>query len=169
MTISESIDDNPEVGSSTKRIVGSRINSRAILTLFLWPPLIIFLRGFPTFRFRVSSRSRSVRVLFTTSTSLSSERLDAPEVFIAFDETHSVVPEEWLMSTKLVDLIKKTFKPIIEDKELETAIKENWIEKGLPVRYQTGDESKISVPILEATKIPLDVKVLQLARDRRRT
>ena len=62
----------------------------------------------------------------------------------------------------------KTFKPIIEDRELETAIKENWIERGLPIRYQTGDESKISVPILEAAKIPLDVNVLQLARNKKR-
>jgi hypothetical protein len=100
--------------------------------------------------------------------SLSSERLDAPEAYIAFDETHSVVPEEWLAGAELADLIKKTFKPIIEDRELETAIKENWIERGLPIRYQTGDESKISVPILEAAKIPLDVNVLQLARNKKR-
>ena len=98
---------------------------------------------------------------------LSSERLDAPEIFIAFDETHSARSEEWLNSIELVELIKKIFNPIVDDKELETAIKENWMEKGLPIRYLTGDESMISIPILEATKIPLDLKILQLSRDKK--
>jgi hypothetical protein len=92
---------------------------------------------------------------------LSGERLDSPEVHMAFDDTHIVAPEEWLNSKELVDLIKATFNPIVVDKELEAEIKSNWIDKSLPVRQMSGEESKTSIPIIEVAKIPLDIYILQ--------
>jgi len=65
MTFSESWDESPEVGSSTKSTPGSLISSRAMLSLLRWPPLINFFRGFPTFKCLVSSSSRSIRIWFT--------------------------------------------------------------------------------------------------------
>ena len=99
---------------------------------------------------------------------LSSQRLDSPEVYIAFDETHVVKPEEWLNDSVLVDLVKNTFTPIISDKDLETAIRERWMDKGLPVKFITGDDSRVNIPILQVSKIPLDLRILQMASARAR-
>ncbi len=51
---SESLEDNPEVGSSTNIIEGSLMSSKAIFNLFLCPPLIVFSSGLPTFKSLVS-------------------------------------------------------------------------------------------------------------------
>jgi hypothetical protein len=95
---------------------------------------------------------------------LSGERLDTPEVHVAFDDTHIVAPEEWLDNKELVDLIKATFKPVIADKELEMKIKSNWVDKSMPVRQMSGGESKTSIPILEVPKIPLDGNIIQRSK-----
>jgi len=50
ITFSESLEDKPDVGSSTNNTAGSLINSNAILSLFLCPPLIFLLSAFPTLR-----------------------------------------------------------------------------------------------------------------------
>ena len=67
MTFSESREESPDVGSSTNRIAGSRINSSAIFSLFLCPPLMILLVGEPTLRSFFSNKPRLFSVLFTTS------------------------------------------------------------------------------------------------------
>lgn len=97
-------------------------------------------------------------------TVLSGERLDTPEVHVAFDDTHIVAPEEWLDNKELVDLIKATFKPVIADKELEMKIKSNWVDKSMPVRQISSGESKTSIPILEVPKIPLDGNIIQRSK-----
>jgi hypothetical protein len=97
-------------------------------------------------------------------TVLSGERLDTPEVHVAFDDTHIVAPEEWLNNNELVDLIKATFNPVISDKELEAEIKSNWIDKSLPVRQMSGEESKTSIPMLEVPKIPLDGNIIERSK-----
>jgi len=98
---------------------------------------------------------------------LSGERLDTPEVHMAFDDAHIAAPEEWLKSKELVDLIKATFNPVIADKELEADIKSNWIDRSLPVRQISGEESKTSIPILEVPKIPLDGNIIQRSKVKR--
>ena len=47
---SESLEDSPEVGSSTNNTDGSLISSNAIFNRFLCPPLIVLSKGLPTFR-----------------------------------------------------------------------------------------------------------------------
>lgn len=98
---------------------------------------------------------------------LSSQRLDAPEVLLAFDETHTVDPKDWIHDAGLIALMDNVFKPMIEDKDLISGIKENWIEKGFPVRYITSDESKIRVPITEVPKIALDQEIVSLAKKKK--
>jgi hypothetical protein len=95
---------------------------------------------------------------------LSGERLDSPEIHIAFDDTHIVAPEKWLNDKELVDLIKATFKPVISDKELEMLIKSRWIDKSMPIKQISGGESKIRIPILEVPKIPLDRNIIQRSK-----
>lgn len=87
---------------------------------------------------------------------LASERLDSIEVHQAYDDTHTVMPEEWLNNPELVALIKRTFTPAISDPELEAALKEKWFDKGLPVRYATAEEAKVRIPISEVSSIRLD-------------
>ena len=50
MMISESLEDRPEVGSSTNKMDGSLISSRAIFNLFRCPPEIVLSSGLPTFK-----------------------------------------------------------------------------------------------------------------------
>lgn len=102
-----------------------------------------------------------------TFMALSGERLDTPEIHVAFDDTHIVAPEKWLNNKELVDLIKATFKPVIADKELEMKIKSNWIDKSMPIRQMSGGESKTSIPILEVPKIPLDGNIIQRSKIKR--
>ena len=71
---SESLDDNPDVGSSRNSMAGSLISSREILSLFLCPPLIFLLSGVPTFIFLISYRPRFFNTLSTFSVISSSER-----------------------------------------------------------------------------------------------
>ena len=74
MTFSESRLERPDVGSSTKRMPGSRMSSRAMLRRLRWPPEIILLRGEPTWRSLRSYSPRSLRVLSTLALISSSER-----------------------------------------------------------------------------------------------
>ena len=46
----DAAEDKPEVGSSTKSTVGSRISSKAIFRRLRCPPLMVFRRGEPTFK-----------------------------------------------------------------------------------------------------------------------
>ena len=59
--------ESPDVGSSTKRIEGSRINSNAILSRLRWPPLRILFRGLPTIKSRASTKSKSLRARSTNT------------------------------------------------------------------------------------------------------
>jgi hypothetical protein len=95
---------------------------------------------------------------------LSGERLDSPEVHMAYDDTHIVAPEEWLTDAVLVNLIKANFKPVISDKALEADIKSKWIDAQLPVRQISAEESSLSIPILEVSKIPLDESIIRLSK-----
>ena len=54
INLQESLEDKPDVGSSIKITPGSRINSFAMFSLFLCPPLIIFFSGDPTFKSLIS-------------------------------------------------------------------------------------------------------------------
>jgi len=109
-------------------------------------------------------------VLFTVAlskksfTTLSGERLDSPEVHMAFDDTHVASAEEWLTDRELVDLIKAKFNPVISDKTLEADIKNKWEDIHLPVREITAGDSALSIPILELSKIPLDESIVRLSR-----
>ena len=68
MIFSESRDERPEVGSSTKSTAGSLMSSSAILSLFLCPPLIDLLRTFPTLKFVMEESPKSFKVLLTLLT-----------------------------------------------------------------------------------------------------
>jgi len=48
ISVSESLEESPDVGSSINNTDGSLISSSAIFSLFLWPPLITLLNGLPT-------------------------------------------------------------------------------------------------------------------------
>ena len=98
---------------------------------------------------------------------LSGERLDSREVHIAYDDTHTVSPEEWLDDPDLVRLVKEKFKPAIADEELETGIKTRWIERGMPIKIVSVEESRQSIPILEVSKIPLDVQIINMNKAKR--
>lgn len=98
---------------------------------------------------------------------LRGERLDSPEVHIAYDDTHIVEPEEWLEEQELIDLIKKHINPVIADRELEAEIKSKWIDAGLPVAQMTVEDSRFSIPILEISKIPLDEKIIKKGQTKR--
>lgn len=98
---------------------------------------------------------------------LRGERLDSPEVHIAYDDTHIVEPEEWLEEQELINLIKKNINPVIADRDLETRIKEKWIDAGLPVAQMTVEASRFSIPILEISKIPLDEKIIKKGQTKR--
>ena len=50
ITFSESREERPEVGSSRKRMEGSRMISSAMFSLFRCPPLMMFILGDPTLR-----------------------------------------------------------------------------------------------------------------------
>jgi len=67
ITFSESREANPEVGSSRKRMAGSRISSRAILSRFRCPPLMVLFITDPTLRSFFSRSPRFIRVSFTFS------------------------------------------------------------------------------------------------------
>jgi hypothetical protein len=56
---SESRDDKPEVGSSTNKTDGSLINSKPIFKRLRCPPEIVFSKGEPTFKSRVSDNPKS--------------------------------------------------------------------------------------------------------------
>ena len=58
---SESREDNPEVGSSTKRIAGSLNSSSPMFNLLRCPPLIAFFKGEPTFSSLMSLRPKLMR------------------------------------------------------------------------------------------------------------
>lgn len=92
---------------------------------------------------------------------LAGERLDSIEVHQAYDDTHTVPPGEWIRNAELVGLVKRVFSPNIEDPELEAAIREKWIDKGLPVKYTTAEEARLKIPLAEIQKVKLDAKVLQ--------
>ncbi|MEJ5293190.1 MAG: hypothetical protein WHS82_06295 [Candidatus Methanosuratincola sp.] len=92
---------------------------------------------------------------------LAGERLDSVEVHQAYDDTHTVPPSEWIRKAELLELVKKIFSPNIEDPELESAIRERWIEKGLPVKYTTAEEARLKIPVTEFQRVKLDMKVLQ--------
>ncbi len=98
---------------------------------------------------------------------LSGERLDTPEVHIAYDDTHIVEPEEWLADQQLIDLINRYINPVIADRELESDVKNKWIDAGLPVTHMTVEDSRFSIPILEISKIPLDERVIQKGQTKR--
>jgi len=85
----------------------------------------------------------------------------APEVFLAFDNTHLVKPEEWIKDKELIKLIEKYFNPIINDTELEEKIKEFWINKSLPIKEISIEESMIRIPILELNKVKLNSEILR--------
>ena len=51
---SESLDDSPDVGSSTNNTCGSLISSKAMFRRFRCPPLIFLLIGDPTFKSLIS-------------------------------------------------------------------------------------------------------------------
>jgi len=92
---------------------------------------------------------------------LAGERLDSVEVHQAYDDTHTVPPDEWIRNSELVGLVKRVFSPNINDPELEAAIREKWIDKGLPVKYTTAEEAKLKIPLAEIQRVRLDTKVLQ--------
>ena len=62
---SESLDDNPDVGSSRNKTAGSRISSRAIFKRFRCPPLIFLFKGLPTSISLISSKPRFSNTLST--------------------------------------------------------------------------------------------------------
>jgi hypothetical protein len=97
----------------------------------------------------------------------SGERLDSPEVHIAYDDTHIVEPEEWFEDQELINLIKNNINPVIVDRELEADMKSKWIDAGLPVAQMTVDASRFSIPILEISKIPLDEKIIKKGQTKR--
>ena len=72
---SESFDESPDVGSSKKRIAGSRISSRAIFKRLRCPPLINLFNGLPTLRSLFSYNPKSESTLFTLVIICSSSRL----------------------------------------------------------------------------------------------
>lgn len=92
---------------------------------------------------------------------LAGERLDAIEVHLAYDETHTVPPEEWLRKEELVSLVKSAINPTVSDADLERALKEEWIDRGLPVRYATSGEAKVRIPVTEVPRIRLDENVIK--------
>ncbi|GEM_PF-595604 len=94
---------------------------------------------------------------------------DAPEVLAAFDETHVSDPEEWFSDPEVIRLVRQTFNPIVADAELEGAVRGGWIEKGLPVRNSSGEESRVSIPVLEISKVELDPSILERSRGRGRS
>lgn len=98
---------------------------------------------------------------------LSGERLDSREVHIAYDDTHTVLSEDWFDDRALVQLVKEKFRPDIADEELETRIKTEWIDKSQPIRIISVEESRQSIPILEVPKIPLDEEIMRNSKARR--
>lgn len=98
---------------------------------------------------------------------LSGERLDTPEVHIAFDDTHIVEPEEWLDDSELINLIEKNIHPVIADRELESDIKTKWIDAGLPVAHMTAEANRPRIPFLEISRIPLDDKIIRKGQTKR--
>lgn len=98
---------------------------------------------------------------------LSGERLDSREVHIAYDDTHTVSPEEWLDDAELVRLVKEKFKPAISDEDLEYNIKTRWIERSMPIRVISVEESKQTIPIIEVPKIPLDKQIINMNKAKR--
>ncbi len=98
---------------------------------------------------------------------LSGERLDSPEVHIAFDDTHIVEPDEWLDDQELINLIEKNIHPVITDRELESDIKTKWIDAGLPVAHMTAEANRPRIPFLEISKIPLDEKIIKKSQTKR--
>lgn len=95
--------------------------------------------------------------------SLPSEKPIAPEIHLAFDETHTVKAEDWIKDDDLLGQIKRYFNPLISDVELEESIKKNWISRKLPIREITAEENMLRVPILEVDKIPIDQKIVELS------
>ncbi len=69
----ESLDDKPEVGSSTNSIAGSRINSIPMFNLLRCPPLIILRTSVPTFKSLMSYKSSSSSTFSTVFLIFSSE------------------------------------------------------------------------------------------------
>lgn len=98
---------------------------------------------------------------------LSGERLDSPEVHIAFDDTHIVEPEEWLDDRELINLIEKHIHPVIADRDLESDIKTKWIDARLPVAHMTAEANRPRIPFLEISKIPLDDKIIRKGQTKR--
>ena len=92
---------------------------------------------------------------------LSGERLDSREVHMAYDDTHIASPEDWFDDRDLVKLVKEKFNPVISDEELENSIKTRWIDRSLPVRLISVEESRQSIPIQEVPKIPLDEEIMR--------
>lgn len=85
----------------------------------------------------------------------------APEVFLAFDSTYLVKPEDWIKDKELIKLIEKYFNPIINDIELEEKIREFWINKSLPIKEISIEDSMIRIPVLELHKIKLNDEILR--------
>ncbi|MEM3365155.1 MAG: hypothetical protein QXM93_01905 [Candidatus Methanomethyliaceae archaeon] len=95
---------------------------------------------------------------------LSSGKPIAPELQLAFDESHTVKAEDWIKDEGLLGLIKKYFKPMISDPELEENIREMWIKKMLPTTEISVDESMLRVPIMELDRIPLDQRIIEISK-----
>ncbi|MGC8935923.1 MAG: hypothetical protein ACP5KV_00960 [Candidatus Methanomethylicaceae archaeon] len=88
----------------------------------------------------------------------------APEVQLAFDETHTVKAEDWIKDEELLGLLRRHFIPIINDRELEESIKEKWIDKKLPTLEISVDDGMLRVPILELERIPLDSRIIEMSK-----
>ena len=84
ITISESADERPEVGSSAMSTEGSRMSSSAMLRRLRCPPEINLLRGPPTFRLRISYKSISTRILLTDSLICSSVNLSKQSLALKY-------------------------------------------------------------------------------------
>ncbi|MGQ9759594.1 MAG: hypothetical protein ACUVQ5_03355 [Candidatus Methanomethylicaceae archaeon] len=98
--------------------------------------------------------------------SLPSEKPIAPEVYIAFDETRTVKAEEWIKDDELLGEIRRYFKPLILEAELEESIREKWIKRMLPLREISAEESMLRVPLLEVDRIPLDQRIVEISKMR---
>ena len=71
---SESLEDNPEVGSSTNKTFGSLINSKPMFRRFLCPPEIFLFKGDPTVKSLISYKPKLFNTLFTSSSISSSDK-----------------------------------------------------------------------------------------------
>lgn len=82
----------------------------------------------------------------------------------SFADSERTVPPRLLFSEKaLVGLITRKFKPNLTDLALNKKVGDNWIAKGLPVRWVRPDENKVSLEMKAVAGSRFDPAVVRRA------